>query len=133
MQKVHKRAVEVCPVLPIGKMIFSCTENDRYLLLKISRFELYKDAYTQFILNSVIIIALAAVIAVFYIMSYRELCRAEDALKYKNKFISRMSDKFRKPLNKIAEYADSIKNSGAKEFPLHISQIPNSGTVTQWS
>ncbi len=97
-----------------GGIIFgSCTENDWYLLLKISRHELYKDAYVQFILNSVIIIALMAVIAVFYIMGYRERCRAEDALEYKNKFISRMSDKFRKPLNKISEYADSIKNSGA--------------------
>ncbi len=97
-----------------GGIIFgSCTENDWYLLLKISRFELYKDAYAQFILNAVIIIALMTVIAVFYVMGYKERCRAENALKYKNNFISRMSDKFRMPLNKIAEYANSIKNSGA--------------------
>ncbi len=97
-----------------GGIIFgTCTENDWYLLLKISRFELYKDSYSQFIVNSVIIVALVAVIAVFYVMGYRERCRAEEALNTKNKFISRMSDKFRTPLNKIAEYADSIKNSGA--------------------
>ncbi len=96
-----------------GGIIFgSCTENDRYLLLKMSRMELYKDAYSQFILNSIIIIALVAVIAVFYVMGYKERCRAEEALKYKNNFISRMSDKFRTPLNKITEYADSIKDSG---------------------
>lgn len=96
-----------------GGIIFgNCTENDRYLLLKISRLELYKDAYMQFILNSVIIIALVAVIAIFYLMGYKERCRAEDALKYRNRFISKMSGEFRTPLNKIAEYADSIKNSG---------------------
>lgn len=96
-----------------GGVIFgSCTENDRYLLLKISRLELYKEAYAQFILNSVVIIALVAVIVVFYVMGYRERCRAEDALKYKNKFISRMSDKFRTPLNKITEYAEAIRDNG---------------------
>lgn len=97
-----------------GGIIFgSCTENDWYLLLKISRFELYKSAYAQLILNSIIIIALVAVIALFYVMGYRERYRAEDALKYRNEFISNMSDKFRTPLNKIVEYADAMKNGGA--------------------
>ena len=107
-----------------GGIIFgSCTENDWYLLLKISRFELYKDAYAQLILNSIIIIALVAVIAIFYIMGYRERCRAEDALKYRNEFISNMSDKFRAPLNKIAEYADAMKSGVTDTGPVDMISL----------
>ena len=107
-----------------GGIIFgSRTENDWYLLLKISRFELYKDAYAQLILNSVIIIALVAVIAVFYIMGYRERCRAENALKYRNEFISNMSDKFRAPLHKISECADAMKEGVTDTGPVEMIRL----------
>lgn len=75
------------------------------------------------ILNSVIIIALVAVIAVFYIMGYRERCRAENALKYRNEFISNMSDKFRAPLHKISECADAMKEGVTDTGPVEMIRL----------
>lgn len=45
-------------------------------------------------------------------MGYKERSRAEDALQYKDKYISGMTDKFRAPLNKIYEYVKTINDGG---------------------
>lgn len=89
--------------------IFSSeTNNEWYMILSVDNWAFYKDSYVQIIFTTLISLIMMLVIIIFYLNAMRNGLRAENALRVKEEFLSRLSSELRDPLRKILD-ASSLK------------------------
>ena len=82
--------------------IFStATTNGWYIILSIDNRAFYKDSYTQIFFTTLLSLIMMLAIIFFYLNAMRNGLRAENALRVKEEFLSRLSGELRDPLKNI--------------------------------
>ena len=82
--------------------IFSSkTPNGWYIILSVDNRAFYRDSYVQIGLTTIISLIMMLAIIFFYLNAMRNGLRAENALRVKEEFLSRLSSKLRDPLKNI--------------------------------
>ena len=99
-----------------SRIFSSQTDNGWYLILNIDSSSLYKEDYSQMILNSTINLWMIAVIVFYYFRSMKNRLQAIKALHAKEDFLSNLSKELRTPLQKILK-ASNLNAVGNEEKP----------------
>ena len=88
------------------------TNNGWYMILSVDNWAFYKDSYIQIIFTTVLSLLMMLAIIFFYLNAMRNGLQAENALKVKEEFLSRLSHELRVPLRKIldASNLEAIKS-----------------------
>ena len=82
--------------------IFSSeTANGWYMIVSVNNWAFYKDSYIQIVFATLISLIMMAVIIIFYLNAMKNGLMAENALRVKEEFLSRLSKDLRDPLHKI--------------------------------
>ncbi|MCR4717968.1 MAG: response regulator [Lachnospiraceae bacterium] len=84
----------------------SSANGEWYLISSVSNNILYKDSYIQLFRNSLISFIVVIIIIILYVISKRNQIKAEEALKVKEEFLSRMSSELKIPMNFILTHSD---------------------------
>ena len=88
--------------------IFSSeTNNGWYMILSVDNWAFYKETYLQIIFTTVLSLLMMLTIIFFYLNAMRNGLQAENALKVKEEFLSRLSHELRVPLHRILEASSS--------------------------
>lgn len=88
--------------------IFSSeTANGWYMILSVDNWTFYKDSYIQIIATTVLSLIMMIAIIFFYLNARRNGLRAENALKVKEEFLSRLSHELRDPLHNILDLSST--------------------------
>ena len=82
--------------------IFSSkTSNGWYMILCVDNWAFYKKSYIQIIFATLLSLVMMLAIIFFYLNARSNGLRAENALRVKEEFLSRLSKELKEPLNKI--------------------------------
>lgn len=88
--------------------IFSSeTTNGWYMILCVDNWAFYKDSYIQIIVTTLLSLIMMLAIIIFYLNARSNGLRAENALRVKEEFLSRLSHELRDPLHKILDLSSS--------------------------
>ena len=88
--------------------IFSSeTNNGWYMILIIDNWAFYKKSYVQIIFTTLLSLLMMLAIIFFYLNAMRNGLRAENALKVKEEFLSRLSHELRNPLRSILDLSST--------------------------
>ena len=79
----------------------SSTPNGWYIILNVDNWAFYKESYMQIIFTALICLLMMIAIIFFYLNAMRNGLRAENALRIKEEFLSRLSHELRDPVKKI--------------------------------
>ena len=97
--------------------IFSSqTNNGWYMLLGVDNEAFYSESYRQIIFTIALSFAMMISIIFFYLNAMRNGLQAEEALRVKEEFLSRLSSELRTPLHKILNLSGegALKNDAAE-------------------
>ena len=92
------------------------TANDWYMILSVDNREFYKDSYRQIIFMTVSSLIMMLTIIFFYLNAMKNGLQAENALRVKEEFLSRLSSDLREPLKTILD-ASSLKSINSAANP----------------
>ena len=84
------------------------TDNDWYMILSVDNQSFYKESYRQIIFTTIFSLIMMLAIIFFYLNAMKNGLRAENALRVKEEFLSRLSSELRDPL-KIILRASNVK------------------------
>lgn len=88
--------------------IFSSeTANGWYMILCVDNWAFYKDSYMQIIITTLLSLVMMLAIIVFYLNASSNGLRAENALRVKEEFLSRLSHELKDPLHNILDLSSS--------------------------
>lgn len=88
--------------------IFSSeTNNGWYMILCVDNWAFYKDSYIQIIVTTVLSLIMMLTIIFFYLNARSNGLRAENALRVKEEFLSRLSHELRDPLHNILDLSST--------------------------
>ena len=79
----------------------STTPNGWYIILNVDNRAFYKDSYIQIIFTALLCLLMMFAIIFFYLNAMRNGLRAENALRVKEEFLSRLSRELRDPVKNI--------------------------------
>ncbi|MBR3746595.1 MAG: response regulator [Selenomonadaceae bacterium] len=85
----------------------SATNNGWYMILSIDNWAFYKKSYVQIIFTTLLSLLMMLAIIFFYLNAMRNGLRAENALKVKEEFLSRLSRELRDPLRNILDLSST--------------------------
>ena len=98
--------------------IFSSkTPNGWYIILSVDNRAFYRDSYVQIALTTIISLIMMLAIIFFYLNAMRNGLRAENALRVKEEFLSRLSSRLRDPLKNILNLS-SVEVSRSDSNPV---------------
>ncbi len=87
--------------------IFSAeTKNGWYMILSVDNGAFYRDSYNQIIFTTLLSLIMIVVIIVFYLNSMKNGLQAEQALRVKEEFLSRLSKDLKDPLKNILQLSN---------------------------
>ncbi|MBR4587642.1 MAG: response regulator [Lachnospiraceae bacterium] len=91
----------------------SVTGNDWYMMILVDNTVLYGNTIRRIVTSIVINLLLLTFVVVFYIRSVRNRCKAENALKSREDFVAKLSEKLRTPVGNIIKRSDAqhLENS----------------------
>lgn len=81
----------------------SATKNGWYMILSVDNWAFYRESYLQMIFTAILSLLMMLAIIFFYLNAMRNGLRAENALKVKEEFLSRLSHDLKAPLRKILD------------------------------
>ena len=110
-----------------GRVFYTKTRNNWYMILFMDIGRLYGVAFRNVLINIIISIALLAFVSVFYVRSSRNRAKAEEALKSREIFVSRLSQKLREPLKNILEHSDAAREKAGSDVETDINEVKASG------
>ncbi|MBO4779964.1 MAG: hypothetical protein J5497_04935, partial [Selenomonadaceae bacterium] len=85
-----------------------------YIILSVGNWTFYKDSYHQIFLTMAISLLMMIAIIFFYMNAMRNRLQAENALRVKEEFLSRLSNELRDPLKNILKLSSAeVVNSDA--------------------
>ena len=88
--------------------IFSSeTSNGWYMILSVDNWAFYKDSYIQIIFTTLLSLIMMVAIIFFYLNARTNGLRAENALRIKEEFLSRLSHELRDPLHNILDLSST--------------------------
>ena len=88
--------------------IFSSeTANGWYMILSVDNWAFYKDSYIQIIVTTLLSLIMMLAIIFFYLNARSNGLRAENALRIKEEFLSRLSHELRDPLQGILKLSST--------------------------
>ncbi len=109
-------------------LIFSSKiKNNWCMMLSVKESELYGNADRQVAANIIINILLILVIIVIFRMSSKNRIRAEEALRSRELFVNKLSEKLTEPANKIIRLSDSENADSNAKIRDDLSEIKASG------
>ena len=85
----------------------SATNNGWYMILSIDNWAFYKKSYVQIIFTTLLSLLMMLAIIFFYLNAMRNGLRAENALRVKEEFLSRLSHELRNPLRRILDLSST--------------------------
>ena len=85
----------------------SATNNGWYMILSIDNWAFYKKSYVQIIFTTLLSLIMMIAIIFFYLNAMRNGLRAENALRVKEEFLSRLSHELRNPLRRILDLSST--------------------------
>ena len=85
----------------------SSTNNGWYMILSIDNWAFYKKSYVQIIFTTLLSLLMMLAIIFFYLNAMRNGLRAENALRVKEEFLSRLSHELRNPLRRILDLSST--------------------------
>ena len=85
----------------------SATNNGWYMILSVDNRAFYKNSYMQMIFTTLLSLLMMLAIIFFYLNAMRNGLRAENALKVKEEFLSRLSRELRDPLRNILDLSST--------------------------
>ena len=104
------------------------TNNGWYMILSVNNWAFYKESYIQIIFATLLSLIMMFVIIIFYLNAMKNGLMAENALRVKEEFLSRLSKELRDPLHKILKAASveaihSEKNPAEKAAEVRESAL----------
>lgn len=88
--------------------IFSSeTTNGWYMILSVDNWAFYKDSYMQIIVTTFLSLIMMLAIIFFYLNARSNSLRAENALRVKEEFLSRLSHELKDPLHNILDLSST--------------------------
>ncbi|MBR4153705.1 MAG: response regulator [Selenomonadaceae bacterium] len=88
--------------------IFSSeTSNGWYMILSVDNWAFYKDSYIQILVTTLLSLVMMVAIIFFYLNARSNGLRAENALRVKEEFLSRLSHELRDPLHNILDLSST--------------------------
>ena len=85
----------------------SATNNGWYMILSVDNWAFYKNSYMQMIFTTILSLLMMFTIIFFYLNAMRNGLRAENALKVKEEFLSRLSHELKAPLRSILDLSST--------------------------
>ncbi len=101
--------------------------NGWYLIVSESDWEMYKHAYIQLLVTSVLSLALFAIVIVLYLLAIRNQKHAEEALASKEEFLSGITGELQAPLRRIIERSSRERAAEAEDPQEDFAAIHASG------
>lgn len=101
--------------------------NGWYLIVGISDWELYKNAYIQLSVTILLSLALFAVVITFYILAQKSKDKAEKALISRDEFLAGITGELNDPLNKILDYSAAENINQWEDYEKEMARIHAAG------
>ena len=101
--------------------------NGWYFIIGISDWELYRSAYIQLFITSLLSLALFAIVITLFLSAQRSSENAQKALASRDEFFSRITGQIADPLNRILEQSDREKMNGAEDYEDKLISIHTAG------
>ncbi|MCR5742329.1 MAG: response regulator [Lachnospiraceae bacterium] len=98
-----------------------------YLIVSINDWELYREAYIQLILTTLLMICLMIITIMLYVMTAKSKRKAEEALKNRNELLTRVLSDIDAPIRKIISDSDPKNITETESADEKLAQIHVSG------
>lgn len=85
----------------------STTANGWYMILSVDNMSFYRDSYIQIIFTTLLSLVMMIALMFFYLNARSNGYRAENALRVKEEFLSRLSHELRDPLHRILDLSST--------------------------
>ena len=102
-------------------------KNNWYMILSVSESKLYGKADMQVAANIIINILLLVIIVIIFRMSSKNRIKAEEALKSREIFVNKLSEKLSEPAKKIIKLTDAEDAENSDKVREELSEIKASG------
>ena len=107
--------------------IFSSVTNNGWdMIVSVDNWAFYKDSYFQIFFTTILSLAMMLAIIFFYLNAMKNGLQAENALRVKEEFLSRLSKDLRDPLKNILKLSSTHSSESAarvREFALQLSDM----------
>ena len=108
--------------------LFAASSSGGWILIVgISDWGLYKNAYVQLFGTIVLSLALFSIIIVLYLGTLGSREKAEEALRSREEFLSRITGEFSEPLKGILEHSDMERFGRAEDYEEEMAYIHSAG------